>query len=388
MQEQRGSAIMPRILMWGTYDLGKPRTRIIRQSFSKAGMEIHEIHFDVWQGVQDKSQINSFFQRMIILLKLLVYYPVLIARYLSSSHHDVVFVGYMGVFDILVLAPFARMRGVPIVWDAFLSVYDTVVNDRRMLRPSSPMARLLLWMERTACRLSTLVVLDTHAHAGLMARVLDLPADRFRAVMVGCEQNFRVKRSRHRPSKRTVLFYGQFIPLHGIETVVQAAQSDRGRDWQWVLIGTGQESTRITDMIERGDGSNIASIPWVHFDDLADHICKADICLGIFGQSEKAASVIPNKVFQVLATGMPLITRDSPAIRELIHDPQPGLYLIVPGNPEALLDALDRFEREGEDLPEQLHDQIIARFLPAKLSRDWRTLVDEAVRLGGKRGHS
>jgi glycosyltransferase involved in cell wall biosynthesis len=64
------------------------------------------------------------------------------------------------------------------------------------------------------------------------------------------------------------------------------------------------------------------------------------VCLGIFGTSEKAASVIPNKVFQVVAAGRPLITRDSPAIRELLS-PTPGcVSLVAAGDAAALADAV------------------------------------------------
>ncbi len=58
-------------------------------------------------------------------------------------------------------------------------------------------------------------------------------------------------------------------------------------------------------------------IPWVDYDTLHQHIADADVCLGIFGTSAKAANAIPNKAYQILAVGRPLVTRDSPAIREL-----------------------------------------------------------------------
>ena len=67
---------------------------------------------------------------------------------------------------------------------------------------------------------------------------------------------------------------------------------------------------------------------------------RADVCLGIFGTSGKAASVIPNKVFQIVASGRPLVTRDSPAIRELLAYGPPCVNLVTPGNALALADAI------------------------------------------------
>ena len=65
-------------------------------------------------------------------------------------------------------------------------------------------------------------------------------------------------------------------------------------------------------------------------------MARADVCLGILGTSEKAGRLIPNKLFQALLAGMPLITRNSPAMRELVKDD-------APANPAALLDAIERF---------------------------------------------
>ena len=36
----------------------------------------------------------------------------------------------MGHLDIIIIRLFARLRGAPVIWDAFLSLYDTVVHDR------------------------------------------------------------------------------------------------------------------------------------------------------------------------------------------------------------------------------------------------------------------
>lgn len=311
-----------RVVFWGTYDIGKPRVRILLQGLRECGVEVIECHKEVWGGVEDKSQLRGLKRKAGLLFKWLLAYPVLIGRYLRLPRHDVVVVGYLGQLDVLVLWPFARWRGVPLVWDAFLSLYNTVVEDRRMVGPHNPVAWLLRAWEWLACKAADLVVLDTNAHGRYFIDTFGAPETKVKRVFVGAETDlFRPRRTLERDPAQafTVLFYGQFIPLHGIETVVRAAKLTEAEGIRWVIIGTGQEAPRIRALIADLQPANLEWVDWVPYTELIEWLHKADICLGIFGATAKAARVIPNKVFQILAAERPLITADTPAMREFLQ---------------------------------------------------------------------
>ena len=77
---------------------------------------------------------------------------------------------------------------VPVVWDAFLSLYSTVVEDRRLTKPpASIWHRALKWWEWLTCRAADLVLLDTRVHADYFVRVLHAPEERTAVVFVGAE---------------------------------------------------------------------------------------------------------------------------------------------------------------------------------------------------------
>jgi glycosyltransferase involved in cell wall biosynthesis len=176
-----------------------------------------------------------------------------------------------------------------------------------------------------------------------------------------------------------VLFYGQLIPLHGVETILRAARAARDEDFEWTLIGQGQEEDLVRHMLAEEPLERLRWIPWVPYEDLARWIHDADVCLGIFGGSGaggKAARVIPNKVFQAVSAGRPLVTRDSPAIRELLAD-GPGVYLVPPADPDALLDALRRFRAERETLAGiDLHAAARERIQPREIGRELLAILE------------
>lgn len=333
-----------RVLFWGTYDTGKPRVRILREGLRANGADVQEIHASIWEGIEDKSQVRGLLVKSRLLLRWMLSYPMLVWRLLRAPRPDVVLVSYPGIIDIFVAAPIARLRGIPLAWDIFLSIYDTVCDDRRMLRPEGIPARILWKLEQVAIRRADIPFMDTQAHARRVEKLFNLPEKRCGSVWVGVE----AERFPRRPEVRAnvhknpahVLFYGQFIPLHGIDTIIAAARLLRDEPIRWILIGQGQEAGRIREILASDPLPRLEWTDWVDYAELEQHIAAADLCLGIFGMSPKAASVIPNKVFQIVAAGRPLITRDSPAARELISHAPPCAYLVAAGDPHALADAV------------------------------------------------
>lgn len=367
-----------RVVLWGTYDLGKPRTRILRSGLREIGVELIEIHSDVWSGIEDKSQISQQGSFGIV-WRVVCSYPSLIWRYLRAPAHDVVLVPYLGQVDILVLWIFAKIRGKPVVLDLFLSLYDTVVNDRKMARPTAPKARILKTLEWLACRAANLVLLDTPSHARHVERLFSLPPGRTGSVPVGVEPGaFPRLDPRPAPGGRIrILFYGQLIPLHGIQTILDAALSAEGQAFDWHLIGTGQELATVENALSGPGAAHIRWDRWVDYDALIEAISQADICLGIFGTSQKAASVVPNKVFQTLAAGRPVITRESAAMRDFFPDPPAGLTLIPPSDPAALTAAIHQVAESGFPI---IEPGQISFTNPPEIARKLRSMMEVHVR--------
>ena len=80
--------------------------------------------------------------------------------------------------------------------------------------------------------------------------------------------------------------------------------------------------------------------------------------------------MIPNKVFQILSAGRPLVTRDGPGIRELVTKAAPGIELIPPSDPDALVAAVERLLAQAPFAPD-LHADLRARFSVDALAQHW-----------------
>jgi glycosyltransferase involved in cell wall biosynthesis len=280
-------------------------------------------------------------------------------------------VGYPGHFDLTAARRAARGR--PVVFNPLVSLSDTFVADRGRFRDGSVPARALRAIDRHALRAADLVVADTRANADHLAELADLRPDTVEVAFVGAEERiFTPGWAAEEPF--TALFVGKLIPLHGVETILAAARLAPGLRLR--IVGSGQ----LESLLE-GKPANVEWVRWVEYEQLHQELHRAGAALGIFGTSGKALRVIPNKAFQALACGTPLVTADTPAARELLVHEHSAL-LVPPGDPTALADALLRLAADPE-LARRLGDggraAYEAQASEQVLGARWRAVLERVL---------
>jgi glycosyltransferase involved in cell wall biosynthesis len=382
------------ICFFGTYakSEGYPVNLVLLKGLSESGSQVEECHEELWEGF-----LHTMFARlglwglMRLAKRLAGCYWRLAKRYRRSREHQCVVVGYPGYLDVWLarLLNWRRRRLVVLV--AFISLYDTAVNDRGKVKEGSVKGRLLRLLDRWAFMRADLVLVDTAAHAAHYASMLDLPLDKFVRSYVGQdEEDFRPRKMAGDKPVFDVLFFGTYVPLHGIDVIIDAAALLRDEAGiEVTLVGKGQlyDQMRRRAEAKSSDGLALGNLHfvdrWLDAEELAQRIGVADVCLGIFGTTGKAARVIPYKVFGALAMQKPLLTRDSPAIRELLQDGRDAL-LCAPGSASELAAGILRLRHEpglATRLAEAGHRRYLESATPRAIGDELRRNIE--VRLAG-----
>ena len=354
-----------RVLYFGTYDRAYPRNAQVISALRTVGVHVIEQHRPVWERRHNwKVGLRQMMR---------------VAEAERSLRHtgdigrdaDALIVGYPGHFDLPAAKRVARGR--PVIFNPLVSLHDTVVSDRGRFRRGSTAAGIVHLVDRRAFRRADVVVADTEAHAQFFREEFGLPTDRVAVCFVGAEDRlFHPGWQPERPFH--ALFVGKLIPLHGLETILAAAEL--APEIPFRVIGSGQ----LESLLAARPG-NVDWVPWVEYGDLPTEIQAAGCALGVFGSGAKAARVIPNKAFQALACATPLITADTPAARELLADGRDAI-LIQPGDPVALAQAIRllagdtearaRLGAAGRRTYEERADETTLGFR-------WRAVVERAI---------
>ena len=385
-----------RVISFGIYSLRPeyPRHRNLLSALEANGVEVVECHYSMTASFKERlDSAGTLTGRLKFGLRLLGSYFSLAVKFLRAPAADAVLVGYPGYFHVrfVRLLQLVKNRKAVLVYDIFFSLYDAVVNDRKMLNQNSVAARLIHAVETDACRAADICLIDTAAHLDYIAAEFNISREKIRRVFVGPTfpvSDIELTQNSAEESFK-VLFVGTYIPLHGIGTILGAAEKlkhDQGV--LFTLVGTGQLRKEMEGRARDAGMSNVKFVDWIDHRDMPDALQSCDLALGVFGTTEKANRVIPIKVFDICAAGVPFVTADTPAIREVFTHGE-NSFVIPAGDADALAEAIVLL-KDNQELRERIakggHELACTTFSVEEIGRELVRIIDSQARRHGDRG--
>jgi glycosyltransferase involved in cell wall biosynthesis len=325
------------VLMCGTFDPNFGRNRQLLRLMKSRNMNVTVKNFSLWSSnkVADVRQgkIQRALRAVAVYGQLAV---VVLSRTLNPRRRpSVVLVPHPCQFDAVVVGALCRIVRVPMVIDYFVSLHETVVDERNIVSSTSLTAKVLRSVDALSVKLATLILADTPEDIEAFARETSTAPSKWRTVWVGADSEIYAPVVAAPTPEKVVLFYGTYIPLQGIDFIVRASLL-LPKEYRIRLIGDGQERPRIEKII-RELNAPIELLNSVSETDLPAKIAEASVCLGIFGTGAKSSRVIPNKVFQCMAMGKAIITADTPAIRNHLDH---AVATVPAGDPQGLANEI------------------------------------------------
>lgn len=260
---------------------------------------------------------------------------------------------YQNDFDVIFLAfrgqellPFVKLIAkIPIIFDAFVSVYDTLCFDRELFKPESIIGKLCKEYDKFVCNISQKVLVDTQAHQKYF--VDEFGANNVEYIYVESDKTL-FKPSEVKPDNINykVLWYGSANPLQGVDVILHAAKLLESKNIVFQIIGPVRK--RYHKLIKDLKLSNTEFIDFIPYENLPEIINNANLCLGgHFSKKDKACRVIPCKIYQFLDCGKPTVAGDNPANRELFFEGS-LVYFVKQNDPSALAKTIMEIQQSGK----------------------------------------
>lgn len=236
----------------------------------------------------------------------------------NKKKYDFIYVGFLAQ----ALIPFVKLLySGPITGDFFLSIYDTLCNDRKKINPKSIFGKIIYKYEKWILNMVNLVIVDCYASKKYFEKTFNCNKEKISVIYVLANKKlFYPMEDRGSQNKNLrVFFYGSCQPLHGVDTILKAAKLLENKKILFTMIGPIKKSYR--DLVKKLNLSNVKFINWVKYNKLPYYIAHADICLGgHFGKTEKAKRVIAGKTFQFASMKKAFILGDNEANNELFKN--------------------------------------------------------------------
>ena len=239
----------------------------------------------------------------------------------------------------------ARLKRVPFLfevrdlWPAF-AVGVGVLRQPLLIRLSE-------WLERFLYRHADRLLVNS---PGFIQHVRQRGARRIELVPNGADPRMFDPAAKGEEFRQAYGLQGKFVVLyagaHGMSNdlgvALQAAAQLAGRpEVQIVLLGDGKEKPALQAQAAEMGLTNVSFLPPVPKAQMTQALAAADACLAILKPIPLYATVYPNKVFDYLAAGRPVVLAIDGVMREVVERAEAGVY-VPPGDPAALAAAVRR----------------------------------------------
>ena len=222
-----------------------------------------------------------------------------------------------------------------IIVDYYISYYDTFVLDRKELKESALKSKRLYKRDKYALLNADRCLFLNNAEKEYYCKVADVKTERVNSMIIPLV--ISPKKKAHMDyfaGKRDTMnlcWTGSYIPLQGLDKIIKMMTYVKQKNLNCHLYIWGDKDLKAAPYLEMIRKNHLEKYITVHnewgnikaWQDFI--ISKCDVCMGIFGDSEKAKTVCANKVVDGVAFGTPVITAYSKGVEEFFADGE-GIY--------------------------------------------------------------
>jgi lipopolysaccharide/colanic/teichoic acid biosynthesis glycosyltransferase/glycosyltransferase involved in cell wall biosynthesis len=181
-----------------------------------------------------------------------------------------------------------------------------------------------------------------------------------------------------------VTYAGALGQANDIPTLLEAAarlNRESDKDVHFLLVGGGKEKENLRRQVRERQLTNVTIADPLPKADVPALLAASDACVAILRDIPMFRTTYPNKVFDYMAAGRPIVLAIDGVIRDVVERSQGGIF-VPPGDAEALAGAV-RFMRDhrpqAEEMGRRGRDYVRTHFNRHQQAVDFERVLESVV---------
>jgi glycosyltransferase involved in cell wall biosynthesis len=261
---------------------------------------------------------------------------------LGVKNVDVIWGTSPPIFQGMTAWALARLKGAKFLfevrdlWPQFAVAVGVLTNPI--------LIRMSEWLERFLYRHADQVMVNSpgfreHVETRGAKRVILVPNGADPSMFDPADEGLAFQQTHQLKDKFVALYAGAHGLSNDLGVVLDAAMILEDTDIQIVLLGDGKEKANLRAQADAMELTNVTFAPSVPKAEMAGALAATDSCIAILKPLDEYKTTYPNKVFDYMAAGRPVVLAIDGVIREVVEAAGCGIFA-EPGNPSALADAI------------------------------------------------
>lgn len=271
----------------------------------------------------------------------------LVEFFIKAAFVDVIYLLPMNTRFIKNAVWAAKIFNKKLVVEMYISVYDTLVKDRKLIKDGSKKAKAVMAKDILALTKSDYIIHTAAHEVSYWEKIIGINVEKEKVFIAPiCNVSMlNLNRRFRQDGVLKICWWGTFIPLHGLDNILQAMKILKEKKINFTCNLFGVNSTLFSIYVEKIQLEKLDSHVFLRKDLSFSNVSlprylvnNCDLALGIFGNTDKASNVVPNKLIEALSMGIPTLTMNSPALREFFN-PETDLWTCEP-SPESIAESV------------------------------------------------
>lgn len=276
---------------------------------------------------------SSLFNKLLVKIHL-------VELFLKAGFVDVIYVLPLNINLIENAILISKIFRKKLVSENHVSLYDSFLEQNTIHKEDKRKANLEKSRDRLALTKPDYIVNTYKYETAYWVNNLGINLDKDKVFFAPLfsSSTLMLKREFMQDGILRICWWGTFIPLHGLDSILQAMKLLKEREVKFTcnLFGIDNSSFKVYAekiQFDKLDSHVFLRKDLTFFDDSLPRylIENCDLALGIFGNTAKANNTVPTKLVDALSLGIPTLTMNSAALTEFFN-PQTDLWTCEPSS--------------------------------------------------------